>query len=81
MEDEKEVKLSKDEKKFLIADVKDFFQKEFDEELGDLRAEIVLDFILNKIGPVIYNRGVNDSRNWFREKFEDLDADFFLLEK
>lgn len=73
--------LKEEEKKIIIADIKDFFLEELTEELGDLRADIVLDFILEKIGPKIYNLGVNDSRKWFREKFEDLDADFFLLEK
>jgi uncharacterized protein (DUF2164 family) len=77
----KEIELSDDDKKFLIAEIKDFFLKEFEEEIGDLRADIVLDFILKKAGPKIYNLGVNDSRKWFRDKFEDLDADFFLLEK
>ena len=77
----KEIELSDGDKKVLIGDIQDFFLKEFEEELGDLRAEIVLDFILKKAGAKIYNKGVNDSRKWFREKFEDLDADFFLLEK
>ena len=77
----KKFELKEDEKKILITDIKDFFVKEFDEELGDLRADLVLDFFLEKIGPKIYNLGVNDSRKWFREKFEDLDADFYLLEK
>lgn len=77
----KEIKLSDDEKKILIDEIKDFFKTELEEDLGDLRAGIVLDFVLAKIGPKIYNRGVNDARKWFREKFEDLDADFYLIEK
>lgn len=77
----KKFELKDEEKKILIADIKDFFVIEFDEELGDLRADLVLDFFLDKIGPKIYNLGVNDARKWFRDKFEDLDADFFLLEK
>lgn len=77
----KKFELKDEEKKILIADIKDFFVKEFDEELGDLRSDLVLDFFLDKIGPKIYNLGVNDARKWFREKFEDLDTDFFLLEK
>lgn len=75
------IEINQDKKKIFIADIKDFFLKEFEQELGDLRADIILDFILEKISPEIYNTGVNDSRKWFREKFEDLDADFFLLEK
>lgn len=75
------IELKDDEKKVLIAEIKSFFLDEFDEELGDLRADIVLDFILEKAGPKIYNRGVNDAQTWFKEKFDDLDADFYLLEK
>ena len=77
----KEIELKPSDKKVLIIDIKDFFLKEFDEEIGDLRADIILDFILQKAGPVVYNQGVNDARAWFREKFEDLDVDFYLLEK
>ena len=75
------IKISNDKKKIFIAEIKDYFLKEFEQALGDLRADIVLDFMLEKIGPDIYNTAVNDSRKWFREIFEDLDADFFLLEK
>ncbi|PIU24219.1 DUF2164 domain-containing protein [Candidatus Berkelbacteria bacterium CG08_land_8_20_14_0_20_39_8] len=77
----KEIELKNEEKKILISDIKEFFLYEFDENIGDLRAEIVLDFFLKKIGPKIYNRGVSDARKWFRGKFEDLDADFYLIEK
>ena len=75
------IKISNDKQKIFIAEIKDYFLKEFEQALGDLRADIVLDFMLEKIGPDIYNTAVNDSRKWFREIFEDLDADFFLLEK
>jgi len=81
MNNKKEIEIEDDKKKLLISEIKGFFIDEFDEEIGDLRADIILDFILKKIGPKIYNKGVNDSRKWFREKFEDLDADFYLLEK
>ncbi len=76
-----QIEIKPEDKKVLIADIKNFFLIEIGDEIGDLRAEIVLDFILKKIGPTIYNQGVNDARRWFREKFEDLDADFYLLEK
>lgn len=77
----KKFESKEEERKILIADIKDFFLKETDQEIGDLRAELVLDFFLEKIGAKIYNLGVNDARKWFREKFDDLDADFYLLEK
>lgn len=81
MAKENKINISNDKKKIFIADIKDFFLQELEQEIGDLKADIILDFILEKIGPEIYNTAINDSRKWFRGKFEDVDADFFLLEK
>ena len=78
---EKNIFIKQETKKELLSEIKSFFLQELDHEIGDLKAEIIFDFIINKFGPKIYNQGVADARKWFRERFEDLDADFFLLEK
>lgn len=71
------IKLEKHIKKNLIEEIKRFFWNERDEELSDLAAEILLDFVLNKIGPHIYNEGIKDAYAFMNEKVEDL----FGLEK
>jgi uncharacterized protein (DUF2164 family) len=67
-----EIKLTKEKKAELIKIIKAYFEKERDEELGDLAASIFLDFITTEIGPEFYNQGVLDSYRYINEKTEDL---------
>jgi uncharacterized protein (DUF2164 family) len=67
-----EIKINKEKKVELIKLIKEFFEKERDEDLGDLAASIVLDFITKEIGPEFYNQGVLDSYRYINEKTEDL---------
>ena len=67
-----EIELEKDVRKKLVEDLKRYFSDERDEELGDLGAEILLDFIINNIGPYLYNKGIGDSYTYMNERVEDL---------
>jgi uncharacterized protein (DUF2164 family) len=66
------IELSAESKKTAIIEIKQFFEQERDETLGDLASEIVLDFILEKIGPYIYNQAIADVQSYMSEKVEDL---------
>ena len=52
-----------------------FFLAEFDEEISAFRAEGVLDFFLDALGPSVYNQGVQDARGFMMRKLDDLDAE------
>jgi uncharacterized protein (DUF2164 family) len=41
----------------------EYFREERDEEIGELAAGMLLDFIEREIGPVFYNRGVRDAKS------------------
>lgn len=75
------VKLTKEQREKTIRDIKYYYSKEREEELTNLAAELLLDFILKDIAPMIYNEGLKDSKVWFTNKLMDLDVDFMLLEK
>jgi uncharacterized protein (DUF2164 family) len=45
-----------------------------DEEIGDLKAGLLLDFILSELGPSVYNQGLADARAFFEERSNDLAA-------
>lgn len=64
--------LSKEKRAELIGKVKQFFEDERDEEIGDLAAGAVLDFMLEKLGNEIYNEGVKDSYSYMNDKIIDL---------
>ncbi|MDF2570304.1 MAG: hypothetical protein K0R55_1908 [Sporomusa sp.] len=56
----KEIQLTKEQKKSAIEDIKSYFLTEKDDEITELAATLLLDFILINIGPHIYNQALND---------------------
>lgn len=67
-----ELELDKEVKKQLVEVIKTYFYQERDEEISDLAAGLFLDFIIEKIGPHIYNEGIKDAYKFINEKVEDM---------
>ncbi len=64
-----------------IQEIIDFFEEERDEKIGIIAAESILDFFLQAIGMDLYNKGVEDSRNFMKSRFDDLELDMEALLK
>jgi uncharacterized protein (DUF2164 family) len=71
--------LSKDQRLSLIGEIVGFFENERDEEIGVIAAEEVLEFLLEKVGGAIYNKGVRDTKKLIRSRMEDFDVDIEAL--
>jgi len=69
---QKRIAIKDDRKKAMISQIKKFFMEERDEDLGDLGAQLILDFFLEKIAPDIYNQGLEDAHLYISEKLEDM---------
>jgi uncharacterized protein (DUF2164 family) len=67
-----EIELTKETRIVLVENLKRYFWSERNEELGNLGADLLLDFIINDIGPHIYNKAVEDSYTYMNERTEDL---------
>ncbi|MFL0268192.1 DUF2164 domain-containing protein [Candidatus Clostridium radicumherbarum] len=65
-------KLTKEQKEYMTSEIKTYFLNEREEELGDLAANLVLNFITEKLAPEFYNMGVFDSYKYMNERTEDL---------
>ncbi len=70
----KTTKLSSDQQKFAINQLQTYFLQERDEELSELSTMLLVDFISQKLGPIFYNKGVEDSQRFMSERVEDLYA-------
>jgi uncharacterized protein (DUF2164 family) len=70
----KDFKLDKETKLELIKAVQTFFSFERDEEINEFQATIVLQFIIEKIGPYIYNHAVEDCCRFMTDRALDLYA-------
>jgi uncharacterized protein (DUF2164 family) len=69
---ENSLKLPKEIQDEMIAEIKNYFSKEREEEIGDLSAGLMLDFIVEKLAPEFYNQGVCDSHWYMHDAAEDL---------
>lgn len=67
-----EIKLSKEQREDMINKIKLYFDKERDEEIGDLGASLLLDFIAKEIATEFYNLGVLDSFKYIDDRLEDV---------
>ena len=67
------IKLSKVTKQQLIRSIKRYFKEELDEEIGDLKATLFLDFCLQEICPSVYNRAIIQARAFMEDKLSDLE--------
>lgn len=58
----------------LIASIKRYAAATLGEEIGDLKAGLLLDFCLKEIGPSIYNQAIADAQAYFTGRVADLEG-------
>jgi uncharacterized protein (DUF2164 family) len=61
-------------RKQAIAALQQYFADNMDEPIGDLKAGLLLDFILSELGPSVYNQAIAEARAFFEERTSDLAA-------
>ena len=74
------MKLEKEKVKEIIPSIKRYVEEGFGEEIGNLKAELLLDYFMKEIDPHAYNRGVQDAEDYFRAKLEDIQGSFHEYE-
>ncbi len=68
------IELDKDIRQQLIESVQQYFRENLDDDIGDLKASLLLDFCLVEIGPTIYNKAIRDAQTWLQQRVGDLDG-------
>ena len=58
-----------------VASLRQYFEDERGEPLGELAAGLLLDHVIAQIGPSLYNRGVRDAQARVQALLADLDVD------
>jgi len=74
------IALSDDARAQAIASLKQYADENLDDAIGDLKAGLLLDFLLEEIGPSIYNQAIADARAYFEERTADLAAVSYRVE-
>ena len=68
------ITLSPDVSKRLQASIKQYFAEHLDDEAGDLKAAMLLDYCVREIGPVIYNLAIADAQAYLQGRVADLEG-------
>ena len=63
-----------------IASLKRYFDENMPAPLGDLPAGLLLDFVLEEIGPLIYNRAIHEAQTRLQMRVADLTGELFANE-
>lgn len=66
--------LKTETRRALIASIRRYAEENLDEDMGDLKAELLLDFCLREIGPTIYNTAISDARSFLTDRLADLES-------
>lgn len=69
------IELSKEARSRAIASIERYFQEYMEEKIGNVAAAGLLGFILEEIGPSIYNKGVADAQEQMQMRVSELDIE------
>ena len=74
------IEFEKEQKQKMIESIRRYFLDELDEEIGDLKATLLLEFFIQEIGPSVYNRAITDATAHMRERVADMEGSCFEAE-
>ncbi len=68
------IELSPEATKQAVASIRRYIAEYLEQDVGDLKAQLMLDYFLKEIGPVVYNRAITDAQVYFRDRVADLEG-------
>ncbi len=74
------VEISKHVRTTAIASIQRYFEENMSEPIGDLPAGLLLNFMVEEIGPVIYNAAIADAQTRMQQRVSDLNGDLYADE-
>lgn len=66
------IELTKEQKDKAITEIQNYFLNERDEEIGTLQGMLLLDFFMEKVGSIVYNKAIEDAKSFMEDKLEDI---------
>jgi len=75
------IKLPKEQKLEIVESVKEYFEMERSESIGDIAAEQLLDFMLKALAPYVYNKAIDDARQAVEQKLASVEEELYSLKK
>lgn len=74
------IALTKEARAHAISSIKRYFEENLPQPIGDLPANLLLDFFIEEIGPVTYNKAIADAQERLQKRVLDLNEELYLDE-
>ncbi len=74
------IQLSADQRKQALASIRRFIDENWDQDIGELKASLLLDYMLREIGPSVYNQAIGDAQAFLRDRVADLEGTCYYNE-
>jgi uncharacterized protein (DUF2164 family) len=74
------IELSKQSRADAVASLQRYFRENMPEPLGELPANLLLNFLIEEIGPAIYNQAITDAQKRLGERMADLSSELYVDE-
>jgi uncharacterized protein (DUF2164 family) len=74
------IEISKQARADAVASIQRYFDSNLPQPIGDLPAGLLLDFFLEEIGPLIYNRAIADAQARIAQRASDLSGELYADE-
>lgn len=81
MSKEKLLTLSDEAEEIVLDKLREYMSEEFDVDIGYLPAEFLLDFIIETLGPPLYNQVIDDIEPWLYDRFTGVLEDMHSFKK
>ena len=75
-----QITFNKQEKELLVQKLKQYFDNELDQGIGQFDAEFLLEFFGKELGMYYYNRGLNDAQDIFKNRVDSITDAIYELE-
>ena len=69
------IKLEKETQNQAIASIQRYFDLNLEERIGNLQAAELLNFLIEEIGPSIYNQAVRDAQEQMQLRVQEMDIE------
>jgi uncharacterized protein (DUF2164 family) len=69
------IEISKDARKDAIESIRQYFQENMDDAIGNLAADALLDYFLEELGPLVYNKAVADVQDRLQARIMEVDLE------
>jgi uncharacterized protein (DUF2164 family) len=74
------IELPKQARASAIHSIRRYFEENFQDQIGELPAGLLLNFFLEEVGPLVYNQAIADAQTRMAVRVADLTGELFAEE-